>query len=1079
MGLATRASTPMAYSHSNSLVENTVGRARALAGSLMFALSEKIGIQFSTNNAWWSWVLRHACWILNRFVTTKAMTAYEVAFGKPYEGTLCEFGEPVFGYAKSSVKTQAKASARWKRMLFVGKIEPQDSYLLYDGHMLVLARSVRRISTSWKGHLSFYLNFACWSWNYKSAYGGRVIPVKTQRSPIGASFDPPQGAIEASEFFDEEAEQVKQKYLEEQKEEEELVEMAMHDKPALKSLEEEKNPKSVSFGETIEVDEEQPKTPPFQEERKSFFEERASSSSAAASVPVTSVFDDVDVVPSTPRGSPTTRAHASGEEEGHDSKRARLGSAKKQRVERIMAEHELSVRAVRISDGEVVHTMDSYEHDLQLSDQDELNVWEGESMVTTADMPEELCADGDPKHPPPEPDQHIDRLADDVELRRLCDMGVLVKAMDFGGQVDDKLTTKFVYDWRLREYTTSDGKVCKRWLRRSRLVAREYAFLERRDDTYSPATSTHILNLLPLWYLLKISEVDKDSKADTTAYTLASLDVKDAFLMVPQEKAVRVKLRGEDFIVQRNLPGQRLGARHWYLFLRQFLESEMDFKFCKEQPCLCRNEHEMMMIHVDDVMFAGETQYWKDVVLKKFQERFTISFEELGDTGTSISFLKRKINKIDKGIALISGTSAMKVVKAFEEHFGKARTQFVPCDQSMLAEDLSDSLSARDAFAFRSIIGICLYLARDRPDVLYSVKELSSYMSKPTHGALQKLKKFVGYLRGTEEYCMVLETPLPGQGKWKTSTKCWVLESFSDSDWSCNQQHRRSTSCGVHLLGGAFVYGSSRTQRVVSLSSCESELHALTSTLADSLFIKHCMQFLTNADIEQYLYTDSSSARQLSMKQGVGKAKHIAGKLLWIQDAVQSKETNLAQIPTAWNVSDIGTKPLSAKRLRLLLHEVGVATGEGDFAVGSEEFEQQSTKHGGARELAALAKTVSRVMLMMGLGPTGATAVFLGDESLQENQCERKEPNTMEAAGAQHGFNMEVFLLVFAALVWSFFIWRLYKWLWKVDENHNQLCLQVAELDQYAGDDSKRLQPVTKNSSRTQGEVLWNWNNNK
>ena len=98
---------------------------------------------------------------------------------------------------------------------------------------------------------------------------------------------------------------------------------------------------------------------------------------------------------------------------------------------------------------------------------------------------------------------------------------------------------------------------------------------------------------------------------------------------------------------------------------------------------------------------------------------------------------------------------------------------------------------------------------------------------------------------------MVLETPMPGQGKWKTSTKCWILENFSDSNWSCNQQQRRSTSCGVHLLGGAFVYGSSRTQRVVFLSSCESELHAPTSSLAVSLFIKHCMHFLTNAEIKQ------------------------------------------------------------------------------------------------------------------------------------------------------------------------------------------------------------------------------------
>ena len=35
MGLPTKAATPMAYSHSNSLVENMVGRVRALAGSLM------------------------------------------------------------------------------------------------------------------------------------------------------------------------------------------------------------------------------------------------------------------------------------------------------------------------------------------------------------------------------------------------------------------------------------------------------------------------------------------------------------------------------------------------------------------------------------------------------------------------------------------------------------------------------------------------------------------------------------------------------------------------------------------------------------------------------------------------------------------------------------------------------------------------------------------------------------------------------------------------------------------------------------------------------------------------------------
>ena len=82
---------------------------------------------------------------------------------------------------------------------------------------------------------------------------------------------------------------------------------------------------------------------------------------------------------------------------------------------------------------EVVHTMDDYEHDLQMSDQDELDLWEDEAAVVTTNMPEELWMDGDArmdgdaKHPPPEPSSHIDRFADDVELKRLCRMGVLVK----------------------------------------------------------------------------------------------------------------------------------------------------------------------------------------------------------------------------------------------------------------------------------------------------------------------------------------------------------------------------------------------------------------------------------------------------------------------------------------------------------------------------------------------------------------------------------------------------------------------------------------------------------------------------
>ena len=112
--------------------------------------------------------------------------------------------------------------------------------------------------------------------------------------------------------------------------------------------------------------------------------------------------------------------------------------------------------------------------------------------------------------------------------------------------------------------------------------------------------------------------------------------------------------------------------------------------------------------------------------------------------------------------------------------------------------------------------------------------------------------------------------------------------------------HRRSTSCGIHLLNGAFLFGSSRTQRVVSLSSCESELHAMISTLSDGMFLKRCIEFIFDAEVEHCMFTDSSSGRQLAQRQGTGKVKHLSGKVLWIQDAVRNGLVVLSQIPTAW-----------------------------------------------------------------------------------------------------------------------------------------------------------------------------------
>ena len=64
---------------------------------------------------------------------------------------------------------------------------------------------------------------------------------------------------------------------------------------------------------------------------------------------------------------------------------------------RIAAEHELAIRATRISEEEVLNKTDDYDTDLQLDDHDEVDVWAGEGEVAAAGMPEELWCDADAK----------------------------------------------------------------------------------------------------------------------------------------------------------------------------------------------------------------------------------------------------------------------------------------------------------------------------------------------------------------------------------------------------------------------------------------------------------------------------------------------------------------------------------------------------------------------------------------------------------------------------------------------------------------------------------------------------------
>jgi hypothetical protein len=66
-------------------------------------------------------------------------------------------------------------------------------------------------------------------------------------------------------------------------------------------------------------------------------------------------------------------------------------------------------------------------------------------------------------------------------------------------------------------------------------------------------------------------------------------------------------------------------------------------------------------------------------------------------------------------------------------------------------------------------------------------------------------------------------------------------------------------------------------------------------------------------------YTDWTGAIGFCTRQGAGKIKHLETQLLWIQDSVRSKEIVIRTVGTDVNVADIGTKNLTADRIKFPL----------------------------------------------------------------------------------------------------------------------------------------------------------------
>ncbi len=81
------------------------------------------------------------------------------------------------------------------------------------------------------------------------------------------------------------------------------------------------------------------------------------------------------------------------------------------------------------------------------------------------------------------------------------------------------------------------------------------------------------------------------------------------------------------------------------------------------------------------------------------------------------------------------------------------------------------------------------------------------------------------------------------------------------------------------------------------------------------------------------IFTDSSAAKGISNRRGLGKTKHIDTVFLWVQERLHSGDFTLHKEKTDDNVGDLFTKYLDQSKLNKFVAKLGYAYLQGQSSL--------------------------------------------------------------------------------------------------------------------------------------------------